>query len=49
MMLCRHYCAFLISEFNLKNFVTRNEINKFLFVPDALDVLGYVLRVVCLL
>jgi len=37
---------FLINEFNWKDFVTKNACNQFLFVPDAVDVLGYVLRVV---
>jgi len=41
--------ALLISELNWKDFVTINEFNQFLFVPDAVDILRYVLRVVCLL
>jgi len=45
-ILCGKCYLFLISEFNWKDFVTRNEFNKFFFVPDAVDVLGYVLRVV---
>jgi len=40
---------FRINEFNWKDFVTKNACNQFLFVPDAVDVLGYVLRVVWLL
>jgi len=46
MILCRKCYLFLISEFNLKDFVTRNEINYFFSLPDAVDVLGYVLHVV---
>jgi len=46
MVLCRKCYLFLISEFNRKDFGTRNKFNQFLFVPDAVDVLGYVLRVV---
>jgi len=49
MILFRKCYLFLISEFNWKDFVTRNYIKYFLFVPDAVDVLAYVLRVVWLL
>jgi len=48
-ILCRKCYLFLISEFNWKDFVTKNECNQFLFVPDAVDILGYVLRVIWLL
>jgi len=40
------FTVFLTSEFSWKGFVTRNEINQLLFVPHAVDVLTYVLRVV---
>jgi len=46
MTLCQKCYLFLISEFSWKDFVTRNEINQFLFVSHAVDVLAYVLRVV---
>ena len=46
MIPCRKCYLFLISEFNWKDFVTRNEVNRFLFVSHAVDVLAYVLRVV---
>jgi len=46
MILCRKFYLYLISEFNLNDLVKRNEINQFLVVLDAVDVLAYVLRVV---
>jgi len=46
MTLRRKCYLFLISEFRWKNFVTRNEINQFLFVYHAVNILAYVLRVV---
>jgi len=46
MTLCQKCYLFLISELSWKDFVTRNEINQFLFVSHTVDVLGYVLRVV---
>jgi len=46
MTLCQKYYLFLISEFSWKDFVTRNEINQFLFVSHAVEVLAYVLHVV---
>ena len=46
MTLFQKFYLFLISEFSWKEFVTRNEINQFLFVTHAVDVLAYVLRVV---
>jgi len=43
---CQKCYWFLISEFSWKDFITRDEINQFLFVSHAVDVLAYVLRVV---
>ena len=43
---CQKCYFFLISKFSWKDFVTRNEINQFLFVSHAVDVLACVPRVV---
>jgi len=45
MTLCQKCYLFFISEFSWKDFVTRNEINQFLFLSHAVDVLAYVLHV----